>query len=243
MADVKWIKITTNVFDNRKIRMIEKMPEGDAIIIIWFKVLCLAGTINDDGMIMFTPEIPYTEEMIASQFDRPISIIRLAFQTFIRFGMLEVVDNILKVSNWEKYQNIEGMEKIRQQNRLRKQRERERKLLQSGCSNNGHVKSRDSHATDIDIDIDKEYIYAQTFDQFYAKYPKKKARQAAVKAWQKLKPDDDLFRQIMSGLDNHIKSEDWAKDEGKFIPYPATWINGRRWEDELKKKSGGLREL
>lgn len=63
MAEVKWIKIATEIFDNRKIKQIENLPDGDSIIVIWFKLLCLAGNINDNGMVYFTQEIPYTEQM------------------------------------------------------------------------------------------------------------------------------------------------------------------------------------
>lgn len=76
-------------------------------------------------------------------------------------------------------------------------------------------------------------IYAQKFDQFYAAYPKKIAKQSAIKAWQKLKPDDDLMTKIMQGLERWKKSNDWLKENGQYIPYPATWINQRRWEDEI----------
>lgn len=136
MADVKWIKLFTDVFDNRKIKQIETLPEGDAVIVIWMKLLCLAGNINDKGFVYFTNEIPYTEEMLATEFNRPLNIIRLALTTFERFNMIEIIDDIIKISSWEKYQNTEGLEKIREQNRLRKQKERERKLL-------GNVTQRD----------------------------------------------------------------------------------------------------
>lgn len=110
--------------------------------------------------------------------------------------------------------------------------------------NNNRTTTEQQLNTNKNVNNGRSSIYAQKFEQFYAKYPKKKAKQAAVKAWGKLKPDDALFAQIMKGLDNHIRSEDWSKEDGKFIPYPASWINGRRWEDELRvKKSGGLREL
>ena len=119
MADVKWIKLVTNVFDNRKIKQIEILPEGDTIIVIWMKLLCLAGNINDKGYIYFTDEIPYTEQMLATQFNRPLPIVQLALRTFQSFGMIEIIDDIIHISSWEKYQNIEGMEKIKEQNRLR----------------------------------------------------------------------------------------------------------------------------
>lgn len=119
MAEVKWIKMATNLFDNRKIRQIEVLPDGNAIIVIWLKLLCLAGNINDNGWVYFTQDIPYTEQMLATQFHEPLPTIQLALRTFEAFGMLETTNDIMKISNWEKYQNVEGMEKIREQGRIR----------------------------------------------------------------------------------------------------------------------------
>lgn len=159
MAEVKWIKMATDIFDNRKIRQIESMPEGDSIIVIWVKLLCLAGNINDSGMVYFTREIPYTEQMLSNQFNRPIATVQMALRTFQQFGMIELIDNILHISNWEKYQNIEGMDKIREQNRLRKQRQRERQklLLESNeMSRDSHGTVTECHATDIEEEREKE---------------------------------------------------------------------------------------
>lgn len=151
MADVKWIKLATDIFDNRKIKAIEQMPDGDAIVVIWLKILTLAGTVNDGGSVYFTRDIPYSDQLLAAQFNRPLPLIQLALSTFEKFGMIEIVDDIIHVSNWEKYQNIEGMDKIREQNRLRKQRQREReKALTDKC----HVTVTGSHA--IEEDKDKE---------------------------------------------------------------------------------------
>lgn len=153
MADVKWIKLSTGVFDNRKIKQIEKMPEGDALIVIWFKLLVLAGNINDGGAVWFTEEIPYTEQLLATEFGKPLTIIQLALSTFRKFGMIEIVDDVIHVSNWEKYQNIEGMERIREQTRLRNIAYRERKRLEVK-GRDVTVTSRD--ATDIEEDKDRD---------------------------------------------------------------------------------------
>ena len=158
MADVKWIKLATNIFDNRKIRQIETLPDGTAVIVVWLKLLCLAGSINDSGMVYFTKEIPYTEQMMAAQFNMPLSTVQLALRTFEQFGMIEVEDNVLHIANWEKYQNIEGMERIREQNRNRKriQRERQKQALLEGMSNDRHVTVTQGHATDIEEDKERE---------------------------------------------------------------------------------------
>ena len=152
MADVKWIKIVTDIFDNRKIRQIEVMPEGDSILVIWFKLICLAGKTNDSGLVYFTRDIPYTDEMLATQFNRPLPTVRLALKTFQAFGMVEIVDNFLQLPSWEKYQSVDGMDKIREQNRIRKQRQRERARLQLSSS---HVTVTCGHATEEDKEEDK----------------------------------------------------------------------------------------
>lgn len=158
MADVKWIKIVTNIFDNRKIRQIEKLPEADAIIITWFKLLCLAGDINENGLIMITKDIPYTDEMLANEFNKPIATIRLALEIFQRFNMIEIINNIYCVSNWEKYQNVDGLEKIREQTRKRvaQHRERQKQLTLTESNVTCNVTVTQSNATDKEKDIDKD---------------------------------------------------------------------------------------
>lgn len=152
------------MFDNRKVKQIRKMPDGDAIIVIWIQILCLAGEINSNGMIYFSEDIPYTDEMLATEFDRPINTIRMALNVFRNFKMIEMADDVLLVSNWEKYQNVDSLEKIREQNRIRKQKQRERqKLLLENTEDVSRDISRDSnknvmqcHATDIDKELDKD---------------------------------------------------------------------------------------
>lgn len=154
MAEVKWIKMSTNIFDNRKIRQIECLPEGNAIIVTWLKLLCLAGNINDSGYIYFTKEIPYTEQMLSTQFNMPLSTIQLALNTFEQFGMVEVIDNLLHISNWEKYQSIDRLNEIREYNRLAKQKSRaKQKLLQN--VNDMSMTSQSCHDTDKDKELDK----------------------------------------------------------------------------------------
>lgn len=153
MAEVKWIKLTSDLFDNRKIKQIRKMPDGDALIVIWFQVLCLAGNQGSKGLVYFSEDIPYNDEMLAVEFDRNIHTIRLALNTFIKFGMIEIVNDFILVSNWEKYQSAEKIESIREYNREQKRLQRSKqknlvkKISQGQCQ--GHVK--DCQGTDINL--------------------------------------------------------------------------------------------
>ena len=125
MAKVQWIKITTDIFDNDKIKLIEKLPEGDTMLIIWLKILILAGKKNESGMIYITRDIPFTADTLADVMGRDSKIVSLALNTFKSFNMIDIIDDFIKVVNWEKYQNVEGLEKMKEQNRLRQQKFRE----------------------------------------------------------------------------------------------------------------------
>lgn len=70
------------------------------------------------------------------------------------------------------------------------------------------------------------------FDDFWKAYPRKTAKHQAQKAWEKLKPSEQLIAEILDGIERATTSDQWAKDDGKFIPHPATFLNNRRWEDE-----------
>ena len=155
MAEVKWIKITTDMFDNRKIKHLRRLPDGNNIVLIWVMLLTMAGRCNANGMIFLTENIPYTPKMLADELDFEENTVQLALQALENLGMIVTNNGYFAIAGWEEYQNIEGMEKIREQNRIRKQRQREKEKL---LPNNSHVTSRDSHATDIDIDkeLDKD---------------------------------------------------------------------------------------
>lgn len=128
MSEVKWIKITTDMFDNRKIKAIRKLPEGNNIILIWVMLLSLAGRCNASGMIFLTENIPYTNKMLADELDFEESVICIAIETLERFGMISRNEDLfISVNNWSEYQNVDGMDRIREQNRLRNIEYRKRK--------------------------------------------------------------------------------------------------------------------
>lgn len=124
MTEVRWIKIVTDIFDDEKILLIESLPEADAIITIWFKLLCLAGKQNNCGVFLMGGKIPYTEEMFATIFRRPLNTVRLALKTFESFGMVEIVNGVLTLPNWDKHQSLDALERKREYDRLRMQEKR-----------------------------------------------------------------------------------------------------------------------
>ena len=143
MADVKWIKITTDIFNDEKILLIEQLPDADTILVIWLKLLCMAGKENNYGVFLMRNRMPYTEEMLATIFHRPLNTVRLALSTFEAYGMIEIEDDVICIANWEKHQNIDGMERVRELNRERNRKYRERKRL--SLEEKGHDASMTSH--------------------------------------------------------------------------------------------------
>ena len=218
MADVKWIKIAINMFDNRKIRQIETMPDGDSLLLIWVKLLCLAGNVNDGGYIYLTKEIPYTDEMLATQFNKPITTIRLALKTFEQFGMIEIINNMIFLSSWEKYQNTDKLEEMREKNRARQKRyyDRQKEKLLAEPNKNLTLGLTPSNALVIeeDKDIDKKKNIS-----------KKPARHKYGDYSNVLLSDDDLAK---------LKAEfpaDWENRIQRLSEYMAS--SGKSYKNHL----------
>ena len=128
MAAVKWIKITTDMFDNRKIKHLRTLPDGNNIVLIWVMLLTMAGRCNAGGMIFLTENIPYTPKMLADELDFEESTVRLALEALEQLNMVRT-DGFLTVAGWEEYQSTDRLSDIREYNRLAKQRSREKQKL------------------------------------------------------------------------------------------------------------------
>lgn len=164
MSEIKWIKITTDIFDDEKICLIDALPDHDAILVIWFKILALAGKHNRNGLLMMSDKVHYTDEMLATIFRRPLNTVRMALGIFEQFGMVEIIDGIIALPNWEKHQNIDGMEKIKEQtrNRVARHREKQKNLAQGNVTGNVTVtqgnaleEERDKNKNRLDKDKNK----------------------------------------------------------------------------------------
>lgn len=156
MSNIKWIKLNVDMFDDEKIKIIQSMPEGDSLLIVWIKLITLAGKTNNGGYIYINENMPYTDEMLSTIMGKPLNIIQLALGTFTKLGMIEIDEKGIYLINFEKYQSLDKMEKIREQTRIRVAKHRAK--LKDNNDVTLHVTH--SNATDIDIDkdIDKEYI-------------------------------------------------------------------------------------
>lgn len=171
MAKVKWIKLDTEMFNNRKIKYIRSLPDGDQILLIWIMLLTSAGNCNAGGYIFLTENIPYSPEMLAEEYDVQINTIKLALQTFSKLEMVELDDKGIYITGWEQHQSTGKLEDIREYNRIAKQKSREKqKLLLEGIDvndnvNDSQLKSQMCHDIDIDIELDKDIDKEEDIDK------------------------------------------------------------------------------
>ena len=143
MATVKWIKIVTDIFDDEKMLLIESLPSADSIIVVWFKLLCLAGKNNNSGVFMLNERIAYTDEMLATIFRKDVNTVRFALKTFADFGMIEIIDNVITIPNWGKHQTLDAYEKRKERDRIYQKEKRAKQKLLIKSSDESAEKSSD----------------------------------------------------------------------------------------------------
>ena len=143
MGDVKWIKITVDMFDNPKIKYIRTMPDGDRMLLIWIAVLTMAGRCNSGGMLILADTIPYSPKMIADEFGFEENTVQLALNLFAKLRMIETSDGAILIPGWSEYQSVDRMEAMKERDRLRKREERAKLKLVEECPRTVHGQSTD----------------------------------------------------------------------------------------------------
>lgn len=236
MADVKWIKITTDIFDDEKILLIESLPDSYAIITVWFKLLCLAGKQNNNGVFMMG-QIAYTEQMLATIFRMKETTVKMALQTFEQFGMVEIIDGVITIPNWDKHQSLDAYEKKKERDRLYQQerRNKQKLIVQKSSDKSSDVAvSEEDKEKEIDIEKDKE-IYISIVEHLNKKAGTK------YKASSK-KTQTCIHARLSEGftLDDFItvidkKCDEWTGTEFEKFIRPET-LFGTKFESYLNAK-------
>ncbi len=176
MAEVKWIKITTDIFDDEKILLIESLPDPYAIITVWFKLLCLAGKQNNNGVFLMG-RIAYNEKMLATIFRMNEATVTMALRTFEEFGMVEIIDGVITIPNWNKHQSLDAYQKRKERDRLYQASKRaaQRALIEKSADTSADTSAdigtvEEDIEEDIEVDIDKESKEKVTCEQVAALY-------------------------------------------------------------------------
>lgn len=266
MAEVKWIKITTDIFDDEKVLLIESLPDAYAIITVWFKLLCLAGKQNNSGVFMLG-RMPYTEKMLATIFRMNENTVTMALHTFEQFGMVEIVDGVITIPNWGKHQNLDQLEAKKEymRNYMAEYRGKQKKLLSDGntnCKTNSkaNVSQSDKEGDierdkDLDIDNKRERVDSQQVVDLYhsicKSFPSVRSisasRQKAIKARLNTYSLDD-FKAVFENAEassflkgandrNWTATFDWLiKDQSMAKVLEGNYADKPKWSGKGRKE-------
>jgi len=240
MSDNKkyyYLKLKENFFDSEEMIILQNMPDGYLYSDILMKLYL--RSLKNEGKLMFKDLIPYTPQALAQVVRHQVGTIEKALDIFQKLGLVETLDNgaiyMLEIQNFIGESSTEA-------DRIREYRTKIKKDVQMLQQKNN--KNTPEIESELDININNIYgedegqnegqkeEWEKQFDQFYEKYPKKVKKQNVKKWFEKNKPSNELFSSMMNSLEQFRASNDWQKDGGQFIPYPSTWLNQKRWEDE-----------
>lgn len=237
MAEVKWIKLHTAMFDNSKIKYIRTLPEGNNMVLIWVMLLSKAGKCNASGFIFLTENIPYTPQMLAAEFGYDAYLIELALVTFSKLNMIQLEEHIIKIAGWEEHQNIDGLDRIREQTRKRvaKYRENQKQLP---CNVTGNDTVTEGNATEEEKEEEEEIdinIYSSVInylnDKANTRYrSSNKKTKTLIKARLNEGFTEEDFIKV---IDKKVK--EWANTEMQKYLRPET-LFGTKFEGYLNQK-------
>jgi predicted phage replisome organizer len=171
MGEIKWIKMCIGMHDDEKMKLLDSLVNRDTAHYVWIRLLVQAGKTNAKGKIFLSEGIPYTKEMLSIIFNRPIELIESSLKILSDLKMIDIDENnIINILNWEKHQNIEGMEKIREQTRKRVNKYREKEKAEKNNANEenqgeSHENNNDGgndSANNKHINIEDEEIQKNT---------------------------------------------------------------------------------
>lgn len=235
MADVKWIKVVPNIFEDQKIQLIEGHKNADSILIIWFKLLCLAGRLNNGG-VFIVGKVPYTVKMFADAFHRKEAQIKEALGIFEQYEMIDVIDGVIALTNWGKYQTLDALEKKRERDKeyATKRREIVKKSSDSRLTCDDMVAQKSSCVAPLDIERDKEIKEKERVKE---KSPAPKHKYGEYK--NVLLTDEELaklkaeypadYETMIDNLSSYLAS--------KKVSYQSHYAVMRRWAKADKQKT------
>ena len=250
MAEVKWIKVVTELFDDDKIILIQNMKQGDSILLIWIQLLCLAGKQNNRGRFELNG-IPCSVEMLATLLRRPISLVRTAIDAFLKFGMLAVDSDALVIANWSKHQRLEGLEKSKEQSRKRvenyrnKQQQSNADVTQCNVTSNAtsnvtvtqsnadriRIRNKDTEEEPKEILKKSDSALEREFEDVWAAYPRKVGKKPALASYLRARRDGATVEEIKAGAERFANKVRAEGVDLQFVPHGSTWFQQARWED------------
>lgn len=191
----------------------------------WLTLLCYASMEDFDGVVRYLSEQQLMAQAGVDFNEDEWNRTKGVLDHLQELGMLRQSNGEITLTNWKKRQET-----------FLTNAERQARFRDKHKDNAGITPARYESNARLDktrLDKTREYTLA-SFEKFWASYPRKENKKKATQAWEKIAPDEKLVSRIMVGLEAHKSGEQWTRDGGKFVPHPTTWLNGERWEDEVK---------
>lgn len=247
MSDNKkyyYLKLKDNFYDSEEMILLQNMPDGYVYSDILMKLYL--RSLKNNGKLMFKDVIPYTPAALAQVVRHQIGTVEKALDIFQKLGLVEILDNgaiyMLDIQNFIGKSSTEA-------DRKRNYRSK----IQDEVQAIGQMSEKCPDKSPPEIEIEKEIdingqdeldrprkkeknnlSWEEQFEKFYKMYPKKVKKQNVKKWFEKNKPSNELFSSMLSSLEQFRASAEWQKDGGQYIPYPSSWLNQKRWEDEFE---------
>ena len=269
MADKKyyWLKLQDGFFDSKRIKKLRKLAGGDTYTIIYLKMQLVA--MKKGGVLEYTGLEKTFAEELALELDEEPENVSVTVHYLLSCGLLEESS---ESEYFVPYAVMNTGSESTSTRRVREHRERKalhcnadvtpmKQLCNTEIEKEKELEEDEKISLPIagtspsqnqqepDPPKEPETPKAEKkpdifpFAEFWSVYPKKKAKQDAIKAWDKIKPDEALGKTIIKAVQAQKLTQDWIKNGGAFIPYPATYLNGRRWEDEEDNNGADKNDL
>lgn len=205
------------------------MAEGKKSFVIYCDLLSVVEKLSDDdaGKLM-KHLLRYVNDLSP---EPPNTVVDLVFEPIrlqLKRDLVEWVDTCEK----RKIAGSKGGIKSGESRRL--------KQTKQVLKKRSKMKQTQANEADNVNDTDTDTVTINSFESFWKSYPKKKSKGKAEQAWNKINPQNGLVEKILSKVELLKSSKDWKKDGGQFIPYPASWLNAKGWEDEIETVSNGV---
>ena len=232
-----WLKLKRDFFKRHDIRIIESQENGKDYVLFYLKLLL--ESVDHEGNLRFSDEIPYNEEMLATITNTNIDVVRSAVNIFLKLGMMQLLDDgTYYISEVEKL--IVSASDTPNARALRRFREKKKQLeISSTFQNEMNVISNGKESKSIEIDKDKDIrdkdIYGHpdcNFESLWEKYPKKRGKQSALKAYLKACKMGDTYGEIAAGIDNYVRYIRATKTPMQYVKDGSTFFNQRAWLDD-----------
>ena len=257
-----WLKLPKDFFKRHDIKYIETLPDGREIAFFYLKLM--VESVDHDGELRFSPEIPYNDSMLASVTDTPIEIVTEGMKTLRDLGMV-IVDEDGTITIPKVIKMIGSASDTDGARRVRRYREKQQTLqnvtqplqdVTDTVTNDNESKSKSkSKSKSIKENVEEKKITPippkddeklltdseKMFLEFWAAYPKKVDKQGCERAFKRIPKLKEVFPSIMAALEIQKQSEQWTKAHGQYIPNPLTYIHQERWltvsqADEVQAK-------